>query len=110
MVNALQNGLKANGFNIGTTMSCVTPVILNGTVEEALHLIHDLRENYGIFCSIVVYPVVPKGIIMLRLIPTAAHSLEDVEETIKAFSAVKDNLANGKYQVSEIMDLSSNSN
>lgn len=110
VVNALQNGLKANGFNIGTTMSCVTPVILNGTVEEALHLIHDLRENYGIFCSIVVYPVVPKGIIMLRLIPTAAHSLEDVEETIKAFSAVKDNLANGKYQVSEIMDLSSNSN
>jgi len=64
VVNALQGGLRKEGFNIGTTKSCVTPVILNGTVEEALHLIHDLRENYGIFCSIVVYPVVPKGIIM----------------------------------------------
>ncbi|MFT4523819.1 MAG: glycine C-acetyltransferase, partial [Bacteroidia bacterium] len=106
IVNALQDGLRANGFNIGTTKSCVTPVILNGTVEEALHLIHDLRENYSIFCSIVVYPVVPKGIIMLRLIPTAAHSLSDVEETITAFSAIKENLAQGKYQISELMDLS----
>ncbi|MBI1307647.1 MAG: aminotransferase class I/II-fold pyridoxal phosphate-dependent enzyme [Bacteroidetes bacterium] len=109
VVNALQSGLRANGFNIGTTMSCVTPVILNGTVEEALHLIHDLRENYNIFCSIVVYPVVPKGIIMLRLIPTAVHSIADVEETIKAFSDIKENLANGKYQISEIMDLSAGS-
>ena len=89
VVDALQGGLRKEGFNIGTTKSCVTPVILNGTVEEALHLIHDLRENYGIFCSIVVYPVVPKGIIMLRLIPTAAHSLDDVEMTIKAFGAIK---------------------
>jgi len=106
VVDALQGGLRKEGFNIGTTKSCVTPVILNGTVEEALHLIHDLRENYGIFCSIVVYPVVPKGIIMLRLIPTAAHSLDDVEMTIKAFGAIKEKLANGEYQKNEVADLS----
>ncbi|MBO6516898.1 MAG: aminotransferase class I/II-fold pyridoxal phosphate-dependent enzyme [Bacteroidia bacterium] len=106
VVNALQGGLRKEGFNIGTTKSCVTPVILNGTVDEALHLIHDLRENYGIFCSIVVYPVVPKGIIMLRLIPTAAHSLEDVEETIKAFGAIKEKLAKGEYQKHAVADLS----
>jgi glycine C-acetyltransferase len=108
IVNALQNGLREHGFNIGTTKSCVTPVILNGTVEEALHLIHDLRENFGIFCSIVVYPVVPKGIIMLRLIPTAEHTLEDVEVTIKAFSEIKENLATGKYQVNEMLNLNTN--
>ncbi len=106
VVDALQGGLRKEGFNIGTTKSCVTPVILNGTVEEALHLIHDLRENYMIFCSIVVYPVVPKGIIMLRLIPTAAHSLADVEETIIAFGAIKEKLANGEYQKHEVADLS----
>ncbi|MCB9261346.1 MAG: aminotransferase class I/II-fold pyridoxal phosphate-dependent enzyme [Flavobacteriales bacterium] len=105
IVNALQNGLREQGFNIGTTKSCVTPVILNGSVDEALHLIHDLRENYNIFCSIVVYPVVPKGIIMLRLIPTAAHTLEDVKETIAAFSAIKDKLGRGEYQKSEVADL-----
>jgi glycine C-acetyltransferase len=98
IVNALQSGLQEAGFNIGTTKSCVTPVILNGTVEEAMHLTYDLRENYNIFCSIVVYPVVPKGVIMLRLIPTAVHTLEDVSETIKAFSAVQENLSSGKYQ------------
>ena len=86
IVNALQDGLKSAGFNIGTTMSPVTPVILNGTVAEATHLTQDLRENYNIFCSIVVYPVVPKGVIMLRLIPTAVHTLADVEETINAFT------------------------
>lgn len=106
IVNALQGGLKKEGFNIGTTQSCVTPVILSGTVDEALHLIHDLRENYGIFCSIVVYPVVPKGVIMLRLIPTAAHTLADVEETIEAFSAIKDKLARGEYRKHEVADLS----
>ena len=98
IVNALQSGLKDAGFNIGTTTSCVTPVILNGTVAEATHLTYDLRENYSIFCSIVVYPVVPKDIIMLRLIPTAAHSLEDVAETIKAFKDVQENLKAGKYK------------
>ena len=106
VVDALQGGLKAEGFNIGTTSSCVTPVILNGTVDEALHLIHDLRENHAIFCSIVVYPVVPKGVIMLRLIPTAAHSVADVEETIAAFRAVKDKLTNGEYQKHQVADLS----
>ena len=98
IVNALQGGLKAEGFNIGTTTSCVTPVILKGNVAEATHLTYDLRENYNIFCSIVVYPVVPKDMIMLRLIPTAAHTLEDVEETIKAFQDIKGKLLQGDYQ------------
>ncbi len=108
IVNALQNGLKEAGFNIGTTRSCVTPVILSGTVEEALHLIHDLRENFMIFCSIVVYPVVPKGVIMLRLIPTAVHSLDDVKQTIDAFAIIKEKLATGKYQVNELINLNTN--
>ena len=99
---ALQGGLKAEGFNIGSTTSCVTPVILKGDVPEATHLTHDLRENYNIFCSIVVYPVVPKGVIMLRLIPTAAHSLEDVKETIKAFQDVKGKLAAGEYKAEKL--------
>ena len=77
-VNALQSGLKARGFDIGTTQSCVTPVYLKGSIPEAMALVKDLRENYGIFCSIVVYPVIPKGLILLRLIPTATHTLEDV--------------------------------
>lgn len=98
IVNALQGGLKAEGFNIGSTSSCVTPVILKGNVAEATHLTHDLRENYNIFCSIVVYPVVPKDMIMLRLIPTAAHKLEDVEETIRAFQAIKGKLLKGDYK------------
>ena len=98
IVNALQGGLKAEGFNIGTTTSCVTPVILKGNVAEATHLTHDLRENYNIFCSIVVYPVVPKDMIMLRLIPTAAHTLEDVDETIKAFQDIKGKLLQGEYK------------
>jgi glycine C-acetyltransferase len=98
IVNALQGGLKAEGFNIGTTTSCVTPVILKGNVAEATHLTYDLRENYNIFCSIVVYPVVPKDMIMLRLIPTAAHTIEDVEETIKAFQDIKGKLLQGDYK------------
>lgn len=98
IVNALQGGLKAEGFNIGLTSSCVTPVILKGNVAEATHLTHDLRENYNIFCSIVVYPVVPKDMIMLRLIPTAAHKLEDVEETIRAFQGIKGKLLKGDYK------------
>ena len=80
-VNALQNGLKERGFDIGTTTSCVTPVYLNGSIPEAMALVKDLRENYGIFCSIVVYPVIPKGLILLRMIPTATHTLEDIAET-----------------------------
>ena len=84
-VNALQSGLRENGFDIGTTQSCVTPVYLKGSIPEAMALVKDLRENYRIFCSIVVYPVIPKGLILLRLIPTASHTLEDVKETLKAF-------------------------
>lgn len=98
VVNALQDGLRAKGFNLGNTESPVTPVILSGSVPEGTNIILDLRENYNIFCSIVVYPVVPKGVIMLRIIPTAAHTLADVEYTINAFSEVQDKLKAGKYQ------------
>lgn len=98
IVNALQKGLVDAGFSIGTTTTPVTPVVLNGTVAEATHLTRDLRENYSIFCSIVVYPVVPKGTIILRLIPTAAHSISDVEETITAFKDIYQNLKDGKYK------------
>lgn len=98
IVNALQNGLREAGFNIGITTTPVTPVLLNGTIPEATHMTFDLRENYDIFCSIVVYPVVPKGVIMLRLIPTAVHTLEDVAETINAFKAIKHKLDSGQYR------------
>ncbi len=97
-VNALQNGLKEKGFDIGTTNSCVTPVYLKGSIPEAMALVKDLRENYGIFCSIVVYPVVPKGLILLRLIPTATHTLEDVAITLDAFSSIRERLENGTYK------------
>ncbi|MEI6883354.1 MAG: aminotransferase class I/II-fold pyridoxal phosphate-dependent enzyme [Bacteroidota bacterium] len=97
IVNALQSGLKAKGFDLGKTQSPVTPVYLKGGIGEATQIVADLRENYKIFCSMVVYPVVPKGTIMLRLIPTAGHTLEDVSYTIKAFSEVKQRLDAGKY-------------
>lgn len=97
-VNALQNGLKEKGFDIGTTQSCVTPVYLKGSIPEAMALVKDLRENYGIFCSIVVYPVIPKGLILLRLIPTATHTLEDVEITLDAFAGIREKLENGTYK------------
>ena len=97
-VNALQNGLKERGFDIGTTTSCVTPVYLNGSIPEAMALVKDLRENHGIFCSIVVYPVIPKGLILLRMIPTATHTLEDVQITLEAFSAIRERLENGTYK------------
>jgi len=98
IVNALQSGLKARGLDIGNTNSCVTPVYMHGDVPEAQALVQDLRENYRIFCSIVVYPVIPKGMILLRLIPTAAHSMEDVEETLNAFSEVAEKLKAGAYK------------
>lgn len=97
-VDALQNGLKVNGFNIGNTNTCVTPVFLEGDIPEAMAMVHDLRENYGIFCSIVVYPVIPKGMILLRLIPTAAHTLDDVAQTITSFSAIREKLEKGIYK------------
>ncbi len=97
VVKALQSGLKEKGFNIGKTESPVTPVLLNGSTEEASQMIMDLRENYGIFCSVVVYPVVPKGIMILRLIPTAVHTLAHVDQTIKAFEEVAQKLKKGTY-------------
>jgi glycine C-acetyltransferase len=102
VVKALQEGLKSKGFNIGPCESPVTPVFLNGSVAEATNLIFDLRENHGIFCSIVVYPVIPKGMILIRVIPTAAHSIEDVNYTINAFSAIAANLKAGKYNTDQI--------
>ena len=97
-VSALQNGLKNAGFDIGNTQSCVTPVYLKGSIPEAMALVKDLRENHGIFCSIVVYPVIPKGMMLLRLIPTASHTLEDVRETLDAFASIREKLEKGKYK------------
>lgn len=103
VVNALQNGLRERGFNLGKTQSPVTPVLLSGSLGEATALVVELREQYNIFCSVVVYPVVPKDVIMLRLIPTAAHSLEDVEYTLNAFSAVAEKLRAGAYQTDGVV-------
>ncbi|WP_269236939.1 aminotransferase class I/II-fold pyridoxal phosphate-dependent enzyme [Flavobacterium flavigenum] len=97
-VNALQSGLKEKGFNIGDTNTCITPVYLEGSIPEAMVMVNDLRENYGIFLSIVVYPVIPKGIILLRMIPTASHTLADIEETLTAFEAIREKLVNGTYK------------
>ena len=97
-VKALQSGLQTQGFDIGTTQSCVTPVYLKGSIPEALVLVKDLRENHRIFCSIVVYPVIPKGLILLRLIPTASHTAQDIDETLTAFSTVRERLIAGVYK------------
>jgi glycine C-acetyltransferase len=102
IVNALQKGLREKGFNIGKTESPVTPVFFTGGVPEATQITYDLRENHNIFCSIVIYPVVPKNVIMLRLIPTAVHTLEDVDYTINAFAEIKKNLDAGKYSSGQI--------
>lgn len=96
--NALQSGLRNAGFDLGTTQTCITPVYLKGDVPEAMALVNDLRENYGVFCSIVVYPVIPKGLIILRLIPTTTHTQEDIDETIEAFSAIRSKLEGGVYK------------
>ncbi len=96
-VKALQSGLKDQEFDLGTTQSCVTPVFLKGSVQEAMVMVKELREKYFIFCSIVVYPVVPKGVILLRLIPTSSHELNDVEETLSAFSKIRSKLYDGTY-------------
>lgn len=104
ITNALQSGLKDAGFSLGNTNSCVTPVMLTGTLGEATNLTFDLRENHNLFCSIVVYPVVPKGMILLRLIPTASHSLEDVEYTINIFKKIKVKLDAGEYHSEKVLD------
>ncbi|ALM48162.1 8-amino-7-oxononanoate synthase [Flavobacterium psychrophilum] len=97
-VDYLQNGLKAKGFNIGDTNTCVTPVYLEGSIPEAMVMVNDLRENYSIFLSIVVYPVIPKGIILLRMIPTATHTIADIDETLAAYEAIRTKLENGTYK------------
>jgi len=101
VANALQKGLKNAGFDLGKTNSPVTPVYMKGGVEEASNLVVDLRENYGIFCSLVAYPVIPKGELMLRLIPTAMHSTDDVDYTVKAFKEVRKKLEDGNYSKDE---------
>lgn len=102
ITRALQGGLKAAGFDIGNTNTPVTPVYLNGSIPEATNMVYDLRENFNIFCSMVTYPVVPKGMIILRLIPTAVHTLEDVKYTIDSFSKIVDKLKSGKYQSDDL--------
>jgi glycine C-acetyltransferase len=102
IVNRLQKGFRDAGFNLGETESPVTPVFLQGNVAEATSIVMDLRENYGVFCSMVVYPVVPKDVIMLRIIPTAAHSIEDVDYTVKCFKEVGEKLKEGKYSSESI--------
>ncbi|MDC3388555.1 aminotransferase class I/II-fold pyridoxal phosphate-dependent enzyme [Flavobacteriaceae bacterium] len=97
-VRALQGGLRERGFDLGTTETCITPVYLKGSIPEAMALVKDLRENFGVFCSIVVYPVIPKGMILLRLIPTSSHTMEDIEITLDAFSGIRERLENGVYK------------
>ncbi|WP_423126628.1 aminotransferase class I/II-fold pyridoxal phosphate-dependent enzyme [Gaoshiqia sp. Z1-71] len=105
IVDALQSGLKEAGFDLGRTNSPVTPVYMKGGVVEATNVVVDLRENFNVFCSVVVYPVIPKGEIILRLIPTATHTLEDVTYTIQAFKAVREKLENGEYSGTEIRQM-----
>lgn len=100
-VNKLQNGLKERGFNLGNTNTCVTPVMMQGSTVEATLLVKDLRENYGIFTSVVIYPVIPKGMILLRLIPTASHTEAEINETLEAFDAIHDKLTSGFYKEQE---------
>ncbi|MDX9783022.1 MAG: pyridoxal phosphate-dependent aminotransferase family protein [Bacteroidales bacterium] len=106
ITRALQKGLRESGFDIGKAEACVTPVFLQGNVAEATNILVDLRENHKIFCSVVVYPVVPKGVIMFRIIPTAMHSLEDVDYTLNAFGAIAENLKKGVYKGEEMQDKS----
>ena len=106
ITRALQKGLRERGFDIGKAEACVTPVFLQGNVAEATNILIDLRENHKIFCSVVVYPVVPKGVIMFRIIPTAMHSLEDVEYTLNAFGQIGENLKKGAYKAEEMQDKS----
>jgi glycine C-acetyltransferase len=103
VASALQKGLQAHSFNIGLTNTMVTPVFLEGDLFEATALTRDLRENYAVFCSIVLYPVIPKGLIMLRIIPTAAHSLDDVQKTLDAFGQMGEKLKAGYYKENKLV-------
>jgi len=105
IMNAIKEGLKARGFAINDTHTPPTPVLFEGGVGEAANMSMDLRENYGIFCSVVIYPVVPKGVIMFRIIPTASHTLSDVEETLTAFSALKSKLDSGFYKEEQLVSV-----
>jgi glycine C-acetyltransferase len=105
ITRTMQKGLRDRGFNIGKAEACVTPVFLEGNVPEATNILIDLRTNYKIFCSAVIYPVVPKGVIMFRLIPTSMHSLEDVEYTLNAFGEIHEKLKAGVYQADEMKDM-----
>lgn len=105
IVRALQKGLKEMGLDIGKTESPVTPVYMTGGIPEAANMVFDLRENYGVFCSIVVYPVIPKGQILLRIIPTAVHTLDDVKYTIECFATVQEKLKAGKYNKEKIAQI-----
>ena len=104
VTRALQDGFRNLGFDIGLAQACVTPVFIHGTIPQATNIVVDLRENYGIFCSVVTYPVIPKGLLMFRIIPTAVHTLEDVDRTLKAFSEVREKLAKGFYDADDIQD------
>lgn len=104
VTRALQDGFRNLGFDIGPAQACVTPVFIQGTIPQATNIVVDLRENYGIFCSVVTYPVIPKGLLMFRIIPTAIHTLEDVDYTLKAFSEVRERLAKGEYDAEDIQD------
>ncbi len=106
IVDTLQKGLREAGFNLGNTESPVTPVYLSGSLPEGTNIIMDLRENYDIFCSLVAYPVIPKGELLIRLIPTAVHTKDDVSYTIKAFKEVHEKLQNGHYQSDHIAKVS----
>lgn len=108
VVKALQEGFRAKGLNLGNTESPVTPVFLSGSIPEATNVVIDLRENYKIFCSLVIYPVVPKDVIMLRIIPTAAHTLADVEYTVNSFAEVQEKLRAGHYKADQISALMNN--
>lgn len=105
IVNHLQEGLRSQSFDLGQTNSPVTPVFLSGSVAEGTNVVMDLRENYNIFCSLVIFPVIPKGQLLIRLIPTAVHTLEDVEYTIKAFTEVRKKLTDGKYSTTQIANI-----
>ncbi len=105
IVNALQSGLRAEGFDLGKTNSCVSPVIMHGSIAECTAVVHDLRENHNIFCSVVVYPVIPKGMILLRLIPTAVHTLDQVDQTIRAFKDIREKLNSGVYNNAAVISM-----
>lgn len=105
VVKYLQSGLRAEGFDLGRTNSPVTPVMMHGTVAESTSVVHDLRENYNIFCSVVVYPVIPKGMILLRLIPTAVHTIEQAQRTIDAFKEIREKLKAGAYNAEKVINM-----